>query len=246
MSPKRVVIFAAVVILIIACICVRMLLPLSLWDQRSIGPGGRDVSAVNPGIVQRWGRILQEGRGVDAVNTGAEVVSARSQLVWSRWVHGADHAATQKKLQVAISSLKKVGDFVSSERLARDLLASRERTMGSDHWETLNAVHQLGFLLWKNHEYTQAAYHFECELERRRLGNSPWSTANAAYMLSNTLDRMNVKPETALELAELALEEYIRDPNTPRDMIESRARAVREYIQQLKDKTIAGTHKPPQ
>lgn len=236
MNLKRGAILAAVVVLTIACIGIPLLRPLSLWDQSGIGMSEGTLSGVKPGMVQHWGRILQEGKGLDAVNTGAEVVSARSQLMWSKWVHGADHAETQKKLQVAISSLKNSGNVESAERLARRLLASRERTMGSDHWETLNAVHELGQILWKQHRDLEASHYFEMELEGRRLGNSPWSTANAAYMLSNTLDRMDVLPEYTLELAELALEEYTRDPNTPLDMIEARARAVREYIQQLKTK----------
>jgi hypothetical protein len=246
MNLKGGVILAAAAILTIACICIQLLTPLSLGDHRSIGMSGGELSEIKPGIFQRWGRILQEGKGMNAVNTGAEVASARSQLLWSKWVHGADHTETQKKLQIAISSLKKSGNVDGAERLARRLLASRERTMGSDHWETLDAVHQLGLLLWTKHKVNEASYHFEFELERRRFGNSPWSTANAAYMLSNTNDRMDVLPEYTLELAEFALEEYARDPNTPRDMIESRARAVREYIQQLKDKASADTHKSSQ
>ena len=127
----------------------------------------------------------------------------------------------------------------------RRLLECKERTMGLDHWETLNAVHELGFLFWKKHDDAAAEGYFRRELEGRRLGNSPWSTANAAYMLSNTLDRQNKNPEEALGFAELALEEYTRD-SPLHDMEGKRAQEIRGYIQQLKDKASAGTHKSSQ
>ena len=125
------------------------------------------------------------------------------------------------------------------------LLHSKERTMGLDHWETLNAVSALGFIHWQKHEDAAAETYFRRELEGRRLGNSPWSTANAAYMLSNTLNRQNKNPADAIEFAELALKEYTRDAPL-HDIEGKRAQEIREYIQQLKDKASADTHKPSQ
>jgi len=201
---------------------------------------GCETSLVKPGIVQHWGRILKEGKGMDAVNTGAEVASARVQLMWSKWLHGTDHAETQTKMQAVISSLNKFGDVEGSERLARRLLASKVNTMGLDHWETLNALHALGFLLWTKHEDAEAESQFRFELEGRRLGNSPWSTANAAYMLSKTIDRQNNNPAEALKFAELALEEYTRDAPL-HDMEGKQTQETRNYIQYLKDKAREGT-----
>jgi hypothetical protein len=149
---------------------------------------------------------LMENEAVAEIQTEMEAGTGKLKLAWNQWRHGPDDARTLLSMESLISPLSRSGDVAAAEILTRNLLSSKERTLGPDHWQTLNASWDLGWLLHGKGQDAAAEPYVRRALEGRKrdLGDSHHQTANAAYLLSRVLEEMN-RLEEAVVLAEEAV-----------------------------------------
>jgi tetratricopeptide (TPR) repeat protein len=187
---------------------------------------------------------VMEGKAVREIQMKAEAATAHLHFNWNQWMRGGEHDQTIRSMESLITAYNRSGDLERAANLASRLLANRQATRGADHWETLNAHADLGFILWKLKDYPSSERHFREALEGRlrNLGEAHWDTANAASMLSHAIDRQENNPEQALAFAQLAIRGFQGDqnPNIPSEMRQDQAQRMRDYIQQLEDKTNGG------
>ena len=128
-----------------------------------------------------------------------------------------DEPDIQARLQATIGSVYTgLGAYEAAGKLLEQSVATRRRTLGSDHPETLAAINELANLYWFQERYTEAEplYLEAVESSARVLGDEHPATLRARYDLASLYGRQTrwAKAEE-LQRQILAIQQRALGPN---------------------------------
>jgi tetratricopeptide (TPR) repeat protein len=122
-------------------------------------------------------------------------------------LEGREHPQALLELGNVATVLHDRGQFKESEKLQREVLEIRRRTLGPDHPETALAMFNIADQLHSEGRNAEAATLFKetAELQRRVLGPTHADTLDTFYMLACMLAEEH-KPDEALAVLRDAVE----------------------------------------
>lgn len=188
-------------IVVVALICI--IIAGAFLSMKPDGPVGSHITQA------------MESKAMAEIKNEAVVAVRSVDHTLNQWRHGGEHPQTIKSMQSLVVAHSRNDDNAAAARLARLVLATKIAQLGPDDPQTLDAQNDLAMILMRLKDYPSAEDHQRKSLEgwRRTLGEANWTTASAAYWLSEALDAQETKPEEALAVAEMALSGFLHDPN---------------------------------